>query len=228
MKNCSHCGTAITGTGYKYCDDCRDTSAPWRPSIDNIALAAQHLGIAVPVEVRRSATRKLLGRYHGIRLHDDAPRDPDVIATMSDDYLNTLMHHHITVSARLTPEAASRVIWHEMTHAAQYERDPDYYVSQYAAELRDAKRLAALTGQPFDRFYRMISFEIEAKANEGNHYKLYPLSLANNRANMPALKRPHSRIHRVVNGKIIDGTHADTFEKNALKNISTAKTMLSV
>lgn len=227
MTTCTNCDTAIPGRS-KYCDDCRDTSAPWRPNDASIQFGADYLGIDVRVLVRRSATRKLLGRYHGIKLTPDAVRDESVINTMTDKDLNAMMYHYITVSARLTPEAASRVIWHEMTHAAQYERNPGHYVSKYAEELRDAKRIAARTGIPFDRLYRMISFEIEAKANEDNHYQVCSLALANLRASMPSLKRPHSRIDKVVNGKIIDGTHADMFEKQAKINISTAKTMLSV
>lgn len=224
MRNCISCGSPAHGRR-KYCDDCRDTRAPWRVDDDNLLAACDHLGLSVSVDIRRTATRKLLGRYHGIKIPDDAPRDPDVVAQMSDDEINALMRHRITISARLTPEAASRTLWHELTHASQYERDPEYYVQQYAKELREAKALAA-TGMPYNKAYRMISFEIEAKANEELHYTLFPLTLANRRANMPPLKSPHARISHVVNGKIVDGQYADLTEQHALRSIATAKQML--
>lgn len=227
MHNCLSCGAALAARR-KYCDDCRDTAAPWRADPDAIEFARQHLGISVNVIVRRTATRKLLGRYHGIRLLSDAPRDPAVIDTLTDDQLNSYMHHYITVGARQTPESASRTLWHEMTHAAQYERDPDEYVAEYARQLAEAKRLAASGAVSYVKAYRMISFEIEAKANEDLHYTLRPLTVANKRASMPALKVPHSRIDRVVDGKIVPAEFADQIEDLALQSIETAKIMLSV
>ena len=226
IKTCPNCSATFEAHGRTiHCEDCRDTGAPWRSDETNIPIAAKHLGINVPVVVRRSATRKLLGRYHGIKLTPDAVRDEALVKTMSDEALNASMYHFITVSARLTPEAASRVVWHEMTHVAQYERDPQSYVDGYAKELREAKRIAARTGIPFDRLYRMISFEVEAKANEDNHYAICPLTLTNRRANMPTLKKPHSRIARVVNGRVVGGSHAEEFETRAKKNIAAARRM---
>lgn len=222
MRNCTSCGSPTTGK-MKYCDDCRDTSAPWRVHDANLLVACDHLKIQVPVVIRRSATRKLLGRYHGIQLREDAPRDMDVIATMTDDELNSFMYHKITASARMTPESASRTLWHELTHAAQYERDSDYYISEYAKELQDAKDIAASGLMTFEKAYRLISFEVEAKANEDLHYTLCPLTLVNKRANMPQLKRPHGRIDHVVNGVIHNGYHADEFEAWSRKTIEVAK-----
>lgn len=219
---CISCGSAVEGRR-KYCDDCRDTSAPWRVDPDGLARACEHLNITVRVDIRRTATRKLLGRYHGVKIPDDAPRDHAVIDQMTDEELDALMSHYITVSARLTPEAASRTLWHELTHAAQYERDPNYYVEQYTKELQEAKRLAN-NGFPYNRAYRMISFEIEAKANEELHYTLCSLTKANRRANMPALKQPHDRVSHVVNGQIIDGINAEATERGARRAIEFAKT----
>ena len=206
LKTCPSCSATFEAHGRMiHCGDCRDTGAPWRPDERNILIAAEHLGISVGIVVRRSATRRLLGRYHGIKLTRDAIRDAAVVATMRDEDVDKMMFHYITVSARLTPDAASRVLWHEITHAAQYERDPEHYTTRYAKELRDAKRIAARTGIPFERLYRMISFEVEAKANEDNHHSVCALTLANRRASMPALKKPHSRVARVVNGRIVSG-----------------------
>lgn len=226
MHNCPSCGTAIAGR-VKYCDDCRDTAAPWRVNHDNIDIACDYLDIDVPVYIRRAATRELLGRYHGIKLRDNAPRDMEVVSQMTDDELNSFMYHKITISTRLTPEAASRALWHELTHAAQYQRDPDYYVEQYAKELKQARAIAASGVMPFTKAYRLISFEIEAKANEELHYTMCSLTLANKRANMPALKRPHNRIDSVVNGAITPGDRAELFERLAKQSIETAKTMLA-
>jgi hypothetical protein len=224
MHNCDFCDAPVSGR-YKYCDDCRDTKAPWRVNTDNLTRACDHLDLTARVIVKRTATRKLLGRYHGIKIPDDAPRDPAVVAQMTDDEIDALMHHLITVSARMTPEAASRTLWHELTHAMQYERDPEYYSKQYAKELANVKRLVA-NGVPYAQAYRLISFEVEAKANEELHYTMFPLTLANKRVTMPALKRPHARISHAVNGRIVDGEFATETERYARRSIETAKQML--
>lgn len=221
---CISCGTAVAARR-KYCDDCRDTSAPWRVNDENLDKARTHLGIGAPVVVRRSATRKLLGRYHGVKLLDGHPTDLDEIMSMTDEELNNFMYHYITVAARLTVEQASRVIWHELTHAMQYQNIPDY-TERYARELRDAKRAAARSGLPLSHVYRMISFEREASANELNHNKLFSLTLANRRANMPDLKRPHQRIERVVNGKVVLGPNAALLDKHTRRAAANAAALL--
>lgn len=222
---CKSCGAATTGRKH-YCDDCRDTKAPWRPHSVNIQRAADHLGITIPIVVRRSATRKLLGRYHGIKLRDGHPTDVDTVLAMSDEELNNYMFHYITIAARLTVDQASRAIWHELTHAAQYQNIPDYR-ERYARELRDAKRAAARTGLPLSNVYRMISFEREASANELNHEKLFSLALANSRANMPDLKRPHQRIERVVNGNVVLGPNAALLDRQTRRVAANAASLLN-
>ena len=210
MPHCTHCAAAFTGRG-RYCPDCRDTGAPWR--VDHAALdrARAHLGIDCDVVVRRVATRKLLGRYHGARLRPDAP-SLAVAARMTDEQLTGFMYHLVTVSTRLTPEHASRALWHELTHAAQYEADPDAYVEGYHAEMEDVRRVVA-TGVPLARAYRAISFAVEAKANELLHDTIGSLALPNKRASLPPLKVPHARIAAVVDGRIVPGAGAEAFER---------------
>ena len=229
MPKCSFCGDATDGRR-KYCEDCRDTRAPWRVHNRNLELACELFNLSTAVVVKRTATRQLLGRYHGIKLPDDAPTDFEVVLQMSEEEVTRItsrMRHLITASARMTAVAASRTIWHELTHAMQYEKDPRYYTEQYAKELTVAKRLVA-NGIPYAQAYRMISFEIEAKANEDLHYTRFPLAVANKRVNMPVLKSPHMRISHVVDGHIVDGDKAEQIERNSLRAIQTAKIMLKL
>lgn len=181
MRNCVSCGAAV-GSRFKYCDDCRDT-AMWRPNYDGIEVATKRLNISVPVVIRRVSTNRLLGRYHGIKLRDDHPTDMDVIMEMSDDELQQYMYHFVTVSSRLTPERASRVLWHELTHASQFENVEDY-TALYNEEYACVKEAAAEIGVPLAAAYKLISFEIEAAKNERRHTKT-PLALANRRAIEP-------------------------------------------
>jgi len=182
MRNCVSCGAAVAPR-FKYCDDCRDTAAVWRPDYDGISRATKRLKITVPVVIRRVTTNKLLGRYHGIKLRDDHPTDMDVIVQMSDDELRQYMYHFITVSARITPDRASRVLWHELTHASQME-NVDNYKTLYDTEYRIIKEHAAELNIPLAAAYKLISFEVEAIKNEDRHKKT-PLTLANRRAVKP-------------------------------------------
>ena len=223
MRNCTSCGAAVSGRS-RYCDDCRDTKAPWRPDCDNIDRARNHLGINIRVVVRRTNSRRLLGRYHGLHIAKDAPQDPDVIFAMDAEELGRHIYHYVTVSARMTVEAASRTLWHELTHAAQNERVPDW-AQRYAAEMEQARYAATFHRTDIASTYGEISFEVEARANEENHYSLFSLALANKRASMPMLKRPHERIHSVIGGTVIPGHQAEAYEHLAHKNIRTAKLM---
>jgi hypothetical protein len=180
---CRHCGAAFAG-GAVHCPDCRDTAAPWRVDDAALARACDHLGIKVPVRVRRMPGRGLRGRYHGIRLAPDAPRDPAVFGLLSDAELTALMHHQITVATRLTPSVASRVLWHELTHAAQFEHDADGYIEGYARERAAMRAHCARTGEPWGTAYRRISYETEATANEGLHDDRHPLTLPNRRCTL--------------------------------------------
>ena len=190
--NCISCGNNIDSRRKKYCDDCRDTSAPWRVDAVAVSRALADLDMLLPVDIRRSSGRRIRGRYHGTVLLNDNDR---VVAC-----------HRITVSARMHPADASRTIWHELTHASQYERDPDY-----------ARKYALY---PYDN----NPFETEAKANERYHDTMYPLALANRRANMRHINHP--RVAAVVDGQIIDGVHADASRRFNLNRIRDAEVAL--
>lgn len=222
MKNCTSCGAVVAGRS-RYCEDCRDTKAPWRPDDENIARAAQHLGISFPVRVRRTNARRLMGRYSGLKIDKNAPSDPAIIMAMSQDDLNEHLYHQITVAARMLPVSASRILWHELTHAKQFEEYYPNWFDAYAAEFAKARRAAAMQRLDIAAVYRLIPFEIEAQANEDLHYTLYPLTKENKRANMPALKKPHHRVHRVVDGHVVLGRDAARHERMARACIADAK-----
>jgi hypothetical protein len=215
---CRHCGAACAG-GAVHCPDCRDTAAPWRVDEAALARACAHLGIDVQVRVRRMHGRRLRGRYHGIRLAPDAPTDPAVIEAMTDDELAAQIHHRITVATRLTPSVASRVLWHELTHAAQYERDPDGYVEGYARERDLVRAHCARTGEPWGVAYKRISYETEATANEGLHDDLHPLTLPNRRCTLRRLP-DHPFVVGTTSGRLELGrlaANADARQRTAIR-----------
>lgn len=177
--------------------------APWRISDENIATACEALGITMPVYVKRSKGHNLLGAYKGIksnRLAVPAKGDPTrllhgVHASLPEDWEG----HVITVSARLTDEQASRTIWHELTHAAQAERDP-LFRKKYGREMKKAKCKSAVWGSAKAHArYEAIPYEVEARKNEGCHDTICALALPNKVAKMREWER-HSRIVVVANG----------------------------
>lgn len=109
--------------------------APW--SIDHVAVdhAQQHMGLQRPVKINLVGGTH--GRYHG----------PN-----SDGY------HEIDLVHWLSPESASKQLWHEMTHALQNERDPNAW-SQVTDNNQD---------QGFGH-YRSHPEEIEAREVAESH-----------------------------------------------------------
>ena len=222
IMTCPHCQAQFDGDRRSsFCPDCRDTAGPWR--VDEAALdrARAHLGIDVPVRVRRMKGKALRGRYHGIKLLPEAPRDPAAIAATPDDVLNGLMYHHITIALRLTPEFASRALWHELTHAAQYERDPDGYVAGYTRQAQQAKAFARRTRTRYAQVYRGISYETEAKANEGLHADVGPLTLANRRCSLP--RQHHPIVVAAHDGRLVLGPHVEAYRERARADIARAR-----
>lgn len=209
-RTCPHCRAAFAGDRRsRFCPDCRDTAAPWRVDDAALARACAHLGFTTPVRVRRMTGRALRGRYHGARLTPDAPRDMAIVERMTDAELNACMYHSITIAARLTPTMASRTLWHELTHAAQYERDPDRYVAEYRREQREARLASRRTGAPYAHTYRLISFETEATANELLHDELFALTLTNRRCTLAPVP-DHPFVVAAEDGRLIlSRRHAD-------------------
>jgi hypothetical protein len=195
-RACAHCSAPVEGRA-RYCPDCRDAAAPWRVDDEALARACERLGLIARVVVRRVSTRNLAGRYHGIRIPDEAPSDPEEVARMSDEEIDGWMHHLITISSTLTPAAASRALWHELTHAAQFERDPELYSREYKREQREARALGR-QGVPYAAAYRSISFEVEAKANEELHDLVEPLTRANRRCPTPGRSAPEAHVRDAI------------------------------
>jgi hypothetical protein len=104
----------MVNTRHKYCDDCRDTAAPWRLDEEAVLRACKLLGITKPVEIRRTSGNNTAGKYRGV---------------------NARGVHVITVAARISPKMASQTIWHELTHAMQSERDENFR-SNYGKSVR--------------------------------------------------------------------------------------------
>lgn len=182
-KTCKtpHCTNEIVPSGKPgrpkaYCDACKPAAAgasngstrPWRVNDEGIAAVAKHLGLTKPVYVKGTKGISLLGAYHGLRfgleLHKSLP--------LTDEY------HLITVSARLTPEQASRVICHEMTHAAQRERDPESG-KKYAKEMAQRRCKSKTRSASAHARYESMAYEVEARKNEALHDTVAACALPN-------------------------------------------------
>lgn len=208
MRNCAHCGTAVQNE--KHCDDCSYTKSPWRLDNDALLRACDELGILLPVRVAQVSDRDdPIGLYH-------APRR---------DSVDGGLFHPISVVARLTAPAASRSIWHEMTHAAQWESDPDF-IDNYNRLNEAAQNVAKQNGLDYKEIYRLIPYEVEAKANEAYHDSMFPLALPNKRASMRTI-RDHHRIVSVKNGVIVKGYAAEEIERRNRGRIERARKMLN-
>lgn len=110
--------------------------ARWRPDIRAIAAACDHLGIERDVVVNE--VRYERGRWAG----------------MHNFRAGT---HHISIARWCTPDAASRIMWHELRHAEQSERlghdafmadymsygrkGPGYATNPYELEARDTETM---------------------------------------------------------------------------------------
>ena len=79
------------------------------PVLDDII---DTLGILLPVRiVKHQGGSQLLGT-HQLKSASEAPSSMNV---------KTNFYHHVTIGSRLSPWRASRVVWHELTHAKQSE-----------------------------------------------------------------------------------------------------------
>lgn len=206
MATCAHCG-AVGDHAKKYCPNCRDTSTPWRPDKAAIDRARKILGVTLEVRVITTDRDDPIGRYY------------EPVVAKGNPY------HPIDIARRLSVESASRCLWHELTHAAQWEANPDF-VEDYGILEQEAIKLAEKMNIPYAQAYRMIPFELEAKANEEYHYTKFPLMLPNLRASLPNIP-DHHRIAQVINGHIVKGHAYDEIERNVRANINKAKEILN-
>lgn len=104
---CNFCRVLLNDTK-TYCENCSDSSAPWRPHEDNIVAASELLGLSIPVKIVRNESCLVAGTYQGL----------------SDN------KHLVIVSKRLPVDVASQTLWHELTHASQNERENNF-MSRY-------------------------------------------------------------------------------------------------
>ncbi len=149
--------------------------APYRPAVEAeggfrldrpaISRAGATLGLTLPVRVRTSARKG--GCEGNYRLRRDG-RTPTGIPTTVAPY------HDIMVKSYLTPEAASRTLWHELAHAMQAKRSANatgqaigHPVALAAAwEAHRAARGVAYQNKPY---------EVEARSFE-NRAAEHPLA----------------------------------------------------
>jgi len=199
LKPCDHCGTA---TNKKYCENCRLTAAPWRVDPVNLERAYEVLGLEVSARIRFTKAQNIRGRYYGMELVKDIRSISE--SEDEDEAMLSMMYHNIRVIHRLMPEDASRVIWHELTHALQYERDPEGYRENYKRECRKAIALAQSHVVSEFEAYLRIPQETEAKANEHYHDSHFPLTLANKRVTIEH-KHEQAYVNGAENGHIWHG-----------------------
>lgn len=122
----------------------RQTQAEGGYRIDQKALkdAIAILGLKLPVRVRQHAR---VGNTNG-------------------NYRHGVTHHNIMIKSYLTPEQASKTLWHELTHAQQAERAGDY--AGWTLESQQQRRSYAYWNRPI---------EVEARANADKYAPLYPI-----------------------------------------------------
>jgi hypothetical protein len=111
----------------------------WRLDTRALERACTRLALALPIIVHVTNGRG--GRRRG-GMHWSPAR--------------TNAGHRIAVLRWSSPEYASRALWHELEHAAQYEAAPRTFDADYAAETRA-------------RGYRDNRFEIGARRAERRH-----------------------------------------------------------
>lgn len=121
------------------------TPAKWDFDLRAIARACEHLGVEQPVVV--GCAEYANGRWAGM-------------------YSNERGTHKIRVRRSSSAHAASRTLWHELTHAAQHERGDSLDTGISASR---ASRLSA-------QAYNELPGEAEAKYNERLHARMFPLT----------------------------------------------------
>jgi hypothetical protein len=92
------------------------------------------------------------------------------------DYVRKVLGHDIRISRYLSPEDASRCLWHELTHVSQFEDSPSTFYDEYERYDRKYKQLLA-SGVASADAYLSNPFEAAAKANERLHDEVGSLML---------------------------------------------------
>ncbi len=211
LRACEHCGGGVGGRG-RFCSACRDTASPWRVSSAMLERACIELGIEGSVVVRRAPLEVSWGRYEDRRTKQKALAVSG--RKVFIEGVNRRRHVHvIVVHPRLTPSLASRVLWHELSHARDMEMIPNM---QRKSERELHERTSRLRAGGLDEWdaYAGTSFEVRAAAAFELHTLIGPLTLPNRRATM---KRDESDqlIVEVANGRI---EYSEAFE-DTLENM---------
>ncbi len=139
----------------------------WNFDQNAIDQAADFLGLKYPVKIsgKRGRKGRSTGLYHGLFNYDTARHS----FARFDQYT-----HVITVSRWVSPEHASEIIWHELTHAAQVENfveenagDPEQGHDAFAIAYEEAGggRINSRKGR---KAYNENAFEVEARLAEKN------------------------------------------------------------
>lgn len=113
----------------------------WEFDLDALALAARTLGLRLPIEVGCAEYPR--GRWGGMH---------------SCERRGTSYVHRVRVRRASSANSASRLLWHELAHAAQSERlGTDAFDREYE---REERRVG----------YERNPFEIEAREHEPRAY----------------------------------------------------------
>ena len=214
----------------RYCEDCAITNAVWRPDPWAITRAAKHLGLKQNAHVivanagwefEGISDGIRHGTYTGLAKHTwNSPSE--YIRSIAREDLSSDMEHRIIVAPRLTVEHANRVIWHELGHAVEFEREPLTYEASYAAEKERVQAKYANSRAGVPEIHHQNHYEIVATATEHEADGFESLALRNKRANLPYDSR-HEEILAVVDGEITPGRFAERQRAHRVERRSTAK-----
>lgn len=129
----------------------RKASLPmWEPDHSRLLHAYDTLSITWPVQIRRTASRQHQGCH---KLKVNAGR--------------TTPTHMIVVDKTLTPNFASRILWHELAHAAQAERASKLIGATTARLMQAAWASSSLRTR--DIPYNARPCEVEARQIENKY-----------------------------------------------------------
>lgn len=135
----------------------------WEPSPEGIEYAKEYFNLTLPVAIKPNAHRG--GRRGSYEL-----RSAMGITATTKKLLpfGTIIYHHIAVKRWLTPERASKTLWHEFAHAKQAEAVIAQYKLTHPAHTLLGARDSWLQLSRANKktAYDMRPWEIEARSFE--------------------------------------------------------------
>lgn len=126
-------------------------NAGWRVSTAGLERAKREFGLTLPIRIKQTSV--VGGREGAHRL----------------EFSDGLPVHNIRAKSYLTPERATEVLWHELTHAAQAERAIQAANGDVTAWGRESKRQRQWA-------YKDRPIEMEANRNMRN-FRHIPLAI---------------------------------------------------